>query len=152
MKNHYKFWIVFSFLMVFAAGIFSGIILERHILDKKSQRQTDRANRGQRRSSVHFPTLDDMAQELALSEEQQEKIRTIFNQNEEKLRNAQKEIYKGFSSMRIQLLDDIKSVLDQDQTLKFEAMIERYLSQRREAMEKRKRRSDQPRDKEGETK
>ena len=52
MKNHYKFWIVFSFLMVFAAGIFSGIILEKHILDKKSPRQTDRGSRGQRRGPV----------------------------------------------------------------------------------------------------
>lgn len=152
MKNHYKFWIVFSFLMVFAAGIFSGIILEKNILDKKSQRKSDRASRSQRRSSVRFPTLDDMAKELTLSEEQQEKIRTIFSQSEEKLQQAQREIHKQFSSLRKQLLDDIKSVLDQDQTLKFEAMIERYLSQRREAMEKRKRRSDQPRDKEGETK
>ena len=136
MKNHYKFWIVFSFIMVFAAGIFCGIILEKNILDKKSQRRSDRTNRGQRRGSVHFPTLDDMAKELALTQEQQEKIRAIFSQSEEKLQQTQREIHKQFSSLRKQLLDDIKSVLDQDQTLKFDAMIEKYLSQRREIMEK----------------
>lgn len=150
MKNHYKFWIVFSFLMVFAAGIFSGIILEKHILDKKSPRQTDRGSRGQRRGPVRFPTLDDMAEELGLSQDQQEQIRAIFKQSEENLRQAQKEIHEQFSSMRKQLLENIKSVLDPDQALKFEAMIERYLSQRREAYEKRKRRPNQPPSQKGE--
>jgi hypothetical protein len=145
MKNNYKLWIIFSFVMVFAAGIFSGIILEKHILDKKIQIQTDKSSRSQRGSSVRFPTLDDMAKELGLSQEQQEEIRAIFKQSEEKLKKTRGEIHKQFSSMRKQLLDDIKSVLDQEQNLKFEAMIERYLSQRREAFEKRKRRSNQPR-------
>ena len=72
MKNHNKFWIVFSFLMVFAAGLFGGIILEKQFFDQNSSRtgRTERKNSG-RRNTTRFPTLDTLAQELQLAAEQQ---------------------------------------------------------------------------------
>jgi Spy/CpxP family protein refolding chaperone len=137
MKNHNKAWIIFSFLVVFAAGIFGGILLENKVLDKKSKKTSHLS----RRSSAHFPTLNEMAAELDLTNDQREQIKEIFNKNEIRLKELRGSIHKQFSTLRTQLLTEVKSVLKQDQVQKFEAMIERYLSQRREAIEKRRKRS-----------
>ena len=135
MKNNYKFWIVLSIIIVFAAGIFGGILLDKHVLDKKQKRPS---RRGQ---STHFPTLEMMAEELSLTQDQQGQIREIFNDTDQKLRDLRRQINKQFSSVRSQLKDEIKNVLTDEQGKKFEAMIEKYVSQRRKEMEERKRHS-----------
>jgi len=136
MKNHYKSWIIFSFVIVFSAGIFGGILLEKHIIDKRPRK----ISTSKKRSSVHFPTLDIMVRELNLNPEQQEQIRNTFNNNEERLKELRSQINKRFSSMRFQLLSEIKNVLNEEQGIKFEAMIEKYMSQRKKEMENRKNR------------
>ena len=151
MKNHYKFWIVLSFLVVFAAGIFSGVIIEKKFLSKKSEK-TFRKHTINERQRIHFPTLDDMAKELELTSQQQEKIQEIFDNNEERLKTLSQEVRKQFISMRAQFMQEIKSVLDQDQTVRFDAMIEKYLSQRKEQIERRKNRSNNPQNEQGEKK
>jgi hemerythrin-like domain-containing protein len=151
MKNHYKFWIVLSFLVVFAAGIFSGIIIEKQFLSKKSEK-TFRKHPIKERQRIHFPTLDDMAKELELTSQQQEKIQEIFDNNEERLKTLSQEVQKQFISMRAKFMQEIKSVLDQDQTVRFDAMIEKYLSQRKEQIERRKNRSNNPQNEKGERK
>ena len=95
MKNHYKFWIVLSFLVVFAAGIFSGVIIEKQFLSKKSEK-TFRNHPIKERQRIHFPTLDDMAKELELTSQQQEKIQEIFDNNEERLKTLSQEVRKQF--------------------------------------------------------
>jgi hypothetical protein len=132
MKNNYKFWIILSLVIVFLAGIMGGILFERHIIDKKPSRRTRRA------SPVRFPTLEMMAQELNLTSDQQEKIREIFKNNEGKIKKLRKDVNEHFSSMRAQLKTEIYDVLSEEQKLKFEAMIKKYISQRKEALEKRK--------------
>ena len=77
MKNHYKLWTILSLIIVFAAGVISGILLDNHILDKKPKKHMERTDQ-KRRSSPRFPTLDIMAQELGLSVEQQEQIKDIL--------------------------------------------------------------------------
>lgn len=138
MKNHTKFWIVFSLIIVFAVGVVGGIFLERFVLDKKTERHT------RSRRHVRFPSLETMAQELDLSAEQQEKIREIFKTNEESFKRLRRQIHESLSSMRTQLKDEIKSVLNEEQNRKFEIMIEKYLSQRRNEQEKRKKYSKKP--------
>jgi hypothetical protein len=137
MKNHYKFWIVLSFLIVFVAGILGGVLLKDKVLDTKAEKNS----RSSRRSSVHFPTLDDMAAELGLDSSQEEQIQAIFQNNENRLREFRAKIHGQYSDLRTQLLIDIKSVLTAEQIEKFEGMINRYLTQRKEAREKRKERS-----------
>jgi len=151
MKNHYKFWIVLSFLVVFAAGIFSGVIIEKQFLSKKPE-NTFRKSPIKERQRIHFPTLDDMAKDLELTSQQQEKIQEIFDNNEERLKILSQEVHKQFISMREQFMQEIKSVLDQDQTVRFDAMIEKYRSQRREQIERRKNRSNNPQNEKGERK
>ncbi len=141
MSDHYKFWIVLSFLVVFAAGIVSGVILDRYILGSKdpSRMRSDRGGR----SRVHFPTLNEMAEELELTDAQQEQFREIFKNNEERIKLMREEMNKQFHSLRERFLEEIKGVLDPEQDQKFDAMIEWYREQRRLETEKRKQRSSQ---------
>jgi len=132
MKNYNKFWIVFSLIVVFAAGFTGGILFEKHLIDKKVEKRV------KRRSSVRFPSLEMMAQELSLTPDQEEKIREIFKNNEERFNNLRKNIDERLSSIRTQLKDEIKNVLTDEQTLKFEAMIQKYISQRKKDAEQRK--------------
>lgn len=144
MKNNYKFWVVFSFIVVFVAGAIGGILLEKHLLSEKPRR-TERS-----RSSVHFPTIEMMAEELILTAGQQEKIKSFFENNEERFKGLRGHMRERLSSIRKQLIIDIKSVLSEEQTLKFETMIEKYLSQRRRENEIRKNRSRKPKKDNGE--
>jgi hypothetical protein len=132
MKNHNKFWIVFSLIIVFAAGVVGGIFFERCVLDKKTEKYT------RSRRHVRFPSLETMSQELDLNAEQQEKIREIFKKNEESFKKLRSQIQESLSSMRTQVKDEIKTVLNEEQNRKFEAMIEKYLAQRKKEQEKRK--------------
>jgi hypothetical protein len=139
MKNSYKFWIVLSLIVVFAAGVIAGVLFENYILDKKPRRSE------RQRGSVRFPTLEMMAEELSLTEEQQEKFREIFRNNEERLKNYRNEIHEHYASLRAQLKQEIDSVLTEEQRNRFQAMIDKYLSERKKQMEKRDRRSDRDR-------
>ncbi len=132
MKNHYKFWIIFSLIVVFAAGVTGGILFEKHLLDKKVDKRIKIKN------SVRFPSLEMMAQELTLIPEQQEQIREIFRNNEERFKNLRSHINERLSSIRSQVKSEIKNVLNEEQNLKFETMIEKYISQRKKEMEKTK--------------
>ncbi len=132
MKNHNKFWIVFSLIVVFAAGFMGGILFEKNLIDKKAEKRVKKG------SSVRFPSLEIMAQELSLTSEQEEQIREIFKNNEERFKNLRKNIDDRLSSIRAQLKKEIKNVLSDEQVLKFEAMIEKYISQRKKETEKRK--------------
>jgi len=138
MRNNYKLWIILSLIVVFIAGVISGVLIDKNILNK-GRRDSHR------RSSARFPTLEIMAGELALSAEQQVQIREIFQNNEERFKNLRKEMDKSLKEIRSQLLIDIQSVLSDEQKTKFEAMIEKYRSQRKreyEAWKKRQEKSD----------
>lgn len=132
MKNNYKFWIILSLVIVFLAGVMGGILFDRYVIDKKPDKRT------RRKSPVRFPTLEMMAQELNLTSEQQEQIREIFKNNEEKIKKMRKDVNKRFSSMRAQLKSDIFEVLSEEQKIKFEAMVKKYISKRKEESERRK--------------
>lgn len=132
MKNYNKFWIVFSLIVVFAAGFIGGILFEKHLIDQKVEKRV------KRKSSVRFPSLEMMAQELSLTPEQEKQIREIFKNNEERFKKLRKNIDDRLSSIRSQLKNEIKNVLTNEQVLKFEAMIEKYISQRKKEAEKRK--------------
>jgi len=137
MKNNYKIWIIFSLVIVFIAGIVCGILLEKNVLDRDGKESS------QKRRSTHFPTMEIMAKELSLTSEQQYKIKELFSSNEERFCALRNEVHKSLSDIRTQMVADIKSVLDENQSKKFEAMIERYKAQRRRAHEERKKQAEQ---------
>jgi hypothetical protein len=138
MKNKYKFWIIFSLVVVFIAGAVSGILLDRNVIDKKSKTS-------ERSSSIRFPSVKMMAQELSLTEEQQKQIKEVFKANDKKLKALRSQLNKQFSTIRKELLVGIKNVLTDDQKKKFDAMIEDYISGRRKESKQRSKHSRKPR-------
>ncbi len=141
MKNHYKLWTIISLIIVFSAGLFSGVLLDKHIFNKKPQRRSQGTDY-KRTSSTHYPTLDLLAEELRLTAEQKEKIQEIFKNNEERFRTLRKDFYESLRDIRVQLNNEIKSVLTEDQQVKYEAMINKYHSQRKRETDNRKRQSE----------
>jgi len=141
MKNHYKLWTIVSLIIVFSAGLFSGILLDKHIFNKKPQRHSGRVDY-KRTSPPPFPLLDQWTQELSLTAEQKEKIQEIFKNNEERLKTLRKDMNTSLRDIRNQLDKEIKSVLTEDQQVKYEAMINQYLSLRKRESDKRKKQSE----------
>jgi hypothetical protein len=135
MKNNYKLWIILSLIVVFIAGAICGVLIEKNVLDN-SRRDSHK------RRPTRFPSLELMAKELSLSAEQQEQIRGIFQNNEERFKNLRKDMEKRLKEIRSQLLTDINSVLDENQKVKFDEMIEKYRSQRRREHEEWKKRKE----------
>jgi Spy/CpxP family protein refolding chaperone len=136
MKNSNKFWIILSLIVVFAAGVIAGVLFENHILDKKP-RKSERE-----RTSDRHPTLGMLAEELSLTDEQQEKFREIFKNNEERLKKIKGQIHELYDSLRDQLKEEIDSVLTEEQRAKFKAMIDKHLSERKKLTEGKDRRSE----------
>lgn len=132
MKDNYKFWIIFSFIIVFVVGAVAGILFEKHIIPAKPEKIK------RERRFAHFPTLEIMAKELNLTSEQEEMIREIFSNNEERIKDLRSSIHERLSSIRSQLKSEIKNVLTEEENIKFEAMIEKYIQQRKKEIEKRK--------------
>jgi len=142
MKNHYKLWTIVSLIFVFSAGLFSGVLLDKHIFNKQPTHRSERADY-KRTNSPRYPTLDQWTQELELTLEQKEKIQEIFKNNEERFKTLRKDMNTSLRDIRIQLNNEIKSVLTEDQQVKYEAMIEKYLSQRKIESDKRKKQSEE---------
>ncbi|MBN2245111.1 MAG: hypothetical protein JW755_04630 [Candidatus Aminicenantes bacterium] len=147
MKNHYKFWIILSFLLVFTAGVFSGILLDKYALNKDSKDFRERSDDHRKRPGP-FPMVDELSQILDLSAEQKENLKNIFDNNEERLKAMGKEYHERFSTLRTQFLNEIKSILDEDQIAKFDAMIEEHIAKiKKEFENKRKHPPSQPSEK-----
>ncbi len=134
MMGKYKFWIVLSFLVAFTAGLLGGIWSERYFFRKKGRAKIARAQR----DSVHFPSLERMAQELELSGEQQEQIKKIFERNDIKLKELRSDMHGRLTKIRAELKRELDGVLTAEQRKKFEEMIQNYLLQRKEEYEKRR--------------
>jgi len=142
MKNRYKLWIVLSLIIVFAAGVAGGFLLEKTLSDRSHRKD-------RKEKSVRFPTLETMAEQLRLTIDQQEEIRIFFKLNEDEFHTLRKDMRERLSTMRVRLIDNIKSVLDQKQTEKFEAMIENYLALRKKQSERKKNHSNGERNQKG---
>jgi Spy/CpxP family protein refolding chaperone len=131
MRNHYKFWIILSFIAVFIVGTLAGVLIDKHLLPAKGKSHRDRR-------PPRFPTLEIMAEELKLTSEQEEAIRSVFHNNEERLKKLGHLIHERISAIRSQLKEEIKNILTKEQNIKFEEMIKRYIEQRKKEMDKRK--------------
>ncbi|MBM3284275.1 MAG: periplasmic heavy metal sensor [Candidatus Aminicenantes bacterium] len=134
MRNKYKFWLVFSVLVAFIAGLLGGLWGERYLSQKKRRAYFAKPPR----ESVHFPSLEQMSRELGLSAEQQEEIRQIFERNDVRLKELRSDMHSRLTEIRARLKSELNGVLTAEQQEKFEAMIQNYLLQRKKEFEKRK--------------
>ncbi len=137
MKNHYKLWTIISLIIVFSAGLISGVLLDKHIFNKKHKSQYEKTDR-KRTGSTRYPTLDRWTQELGLTAEQKGKIQEIFKNNEERFKTLRKNMNESLREIRLQLNNEIKSVLTEEQQVKYDTMINNYHSQRKRESGKRK--------------
>ncbi len=131
----YTLWIILSLVAVFALGAVGGVFGERYAVRKKWQKYMERRRQAEQ-DRPRFPTLEMMAAELALTEEQQGKIHEAFQSNEGRLKEMRKYMHTRLGEIRAALLEDIKDVLDPEQKRGFEAMLERYAQQRKEQQER----------------
>ncbi|MFQ6083646.1 MAG: hypothetical protein ACE5WD_09825 [Candidatus Aminicenantia bacterium] len=131
MKNKNKLWVILSLIIVFSAGLIGGIFIERWYLLNKSFSPSSSAARKMGR---HFPSLEFMAKELKLTSEQEIKIREIFKNNEEKLRELKHHMYGSLFEIRSKLQGEIGKILTLEQKKKFENMIYKYRHKRRKGM------------------
>jgi len=143
MKNKYKIIIILSFIVVFAAGLVSGIFCDKYFIKKDFRKPPPG-----RKPPGHFPTLEDISKELDLGESQEQKIREIFKNTEKKLDEMRHQIGRQFSSVRKELITDIKNTLNDEQKVKFDEMVERYLQKYLQERKKSDRRTKDPSNKE----
>lgn len=132
MNSRIKIWIILSFIMIFLVGLLGGILVEKHFLNKPFFPK----DRG--KDQPRFPTLESMSEELSLTPEQQEKIREVFSRSEQRLQEFRQEIHSRLGYLRCQLNEEIMAVLNEEQKVKFEAMIQRYLEQKKKNRDKKK--------------
>jgi Spy/CpxP family protein refolding chaperone len=134
--SKYKFWLVLSLIIVFAVGVFGGIFSERYYFHRK--RHANLARTQTERSPAHFPSIEQLAQDLNLSAEQQEQIREIFGRNDAKLKDLRSDMRGRLNTIRAELKTELEAVLTPEQKQKFEAMIEKYLEQRKRESDRRR--------------
>jgi Spy/CpxP family protein refolding chaperone len=134
MKNKYKFWIVISVVVAFTAGLLGGLWGERYFAYKKKGADLARA----RKDSVHFPSLEQMAQKLGLTAAQQEQIKKIFERNDAKLKELRADMHGQLTKIRAELKNELDGVLTAEQRKKLEETIQDYLLQRKRDHEKRR--------------
>ncbi len=133
MPNKFRFWLVLTLLVALAAGLVGGLFSERYYFHRKRHARSADVQR----NSPHFPTLEQMAQELGLSAEQQERIKQAFVRTEAKFKELRTDMHARLKTIRVELKAEIETVLTEEQKQKFDAMIEEYLRQRKQADEKR---------------
>ncbi len=129
MIGKYKILIIITLIGVFGLGVVGGYFGERYLRHVRADQRRD--------NRPHFPSLKVMAQELGLSDEQQDRIREVFRQNEDRFKGLRGLMRAKLDEIRAQLKSEIEAVLTTEQRQKFEAMIDKYLRERRAEMEKR---------------
>ncbi len=134
MMGKYKFWLILSILVAFAAGLLGGIWSERYFFQKKRHARIARAQK----ERVNFPSLEQMARDLELTVEQQERIKKIFETNDVKLRELRSDMHGRLTKIRAELKSELDGVLTAEQRKKFEEMIQNYLRERKREYEKRR--------------
>jgi Spy/CpxP family protein refolding chaperone len=129
--NKSKWWIALALVLVFAAGVTLGVFGGRWLLARRPPDHRSDA-----------PSQERWAKELGLTADQQAKIRDIFKQNDDRIKDLRNDYYKHIGEMRDAIRKDIDDLLTPEQRQKMEAMIQKMEQRRKE---------NSPRDKRGES-
>lgn len=138
MSNKYRFWLILTLLVAFAAGLLGGIFSERYFFHPKKHDRT-------RRDSVRPPDLEQMARDLKLSPEQEETIRQIFETNDVKFKDLYAEMRQRLSAIRTEIKDQIDAVLTPEQKKKLDSIIAQHRDRNKRDSGKKKRNSERER-------
>lgn len=127
MKTKYKLLVALTLLVVFGLGVAAGVLGERYVVHKKDRRAAVRP---------HLPSPEDWAKALGLTQEQQDKIREIFRQNEERMKAYRADNRVRLGELRKRLWDETNAVLTPEQKQKNDEMIRRFEELRKKEMER----------------
>jgi len=142
MKNRGLFWMIAAIVIVFLAGAVSGVFLDRHVLPRR--------HAPDRRGGPPFPSLEMLARDLSLTAEQQDKIRNIFRDNEQRFAELRTAMHDQLEQFRVHIKNEIESVLTPEQLKKFEAIIQKHIEQRQKEIDaRRKNTPDSPKENKG---
>ena len=128
MKTKYKILVALTLLAVFGLGIAAGVLGERYVVHKMDRRPTA--------ARQHPPSHESWAKELGLTQEQQDRIREIFKQNEERMKAYRTESRARLSELRKQLWEETNAVLTPEQRIKNDEMIRRFEERRKKESER----------------
>ncbi len=120
MMNKGKFWMGRSILVIFAAGMVSGVFIDKYLLSGRHSRD--------RRGGP--PSIEMMAKDLGLSQDQQDRIRVVFQQSENRFRELRSNMHLSLSQIREGIKTEIDKILTPEQKQKFEAMLMEHTGQR----------------------
>ena len=125
MVKKYKLWVALTLIVVFGLGVAAGVFGERYLMHKKP--------RGPAHERTPFLLLEPVAKALALTAEQQDKLREIFKRSDERMKVLDGEIHVRLREVRAQLKNDVDGVLTPDQRAKLEDIIQKERAKRQPA-------------------
>ena len=117
MIKKYKIWVALTLLVVFALGVAAGVFGERYLMHKRSNRPAA--------ARTPFPLLAPVAKALALTAEQQDKLREVFKRSDERMKDLDTEIHGRLREVRAQLKGEVDAVLTPEQRAKLEELIQK---------------------------
>lgn len=122
MIKKYRLWVALTLVAVFALGAAAGVFGERYLMHKRFRRP----------SQPHTPflLLEPVAKALALTAEQQDKLREIFKRSDERMKVLDTEIHARLREIRAQLKSEVDGVLTPEQRTKLEELIQKEMSKR----------------------
>ena len=117
MKTKYKILVALTLLVVFGLGVAAGVLGERYVVHRKGRHAAA--------SRPHPPSPEAWAKELGLTQEQQARMRQIFEKNEERMKAYRSESRARLGELRKMLWDETNAVLTPEQKKKNDEMIRR---------------------------
>jgi len=125
MIKKYKLGVAVTLIVVFGLGAAAGVFGERYLMHKRP--------RGPAHERTPFPLLEPVAKALALTAEQQDKLREIFKRSDERMKLLDGEIHVRLREVRAQLKSEVDGVLTPEQRAKLEDMIQKERAKRQPA-------------------
>ncbi len=122
MIKKYRLWVALTLLAVFALGAAAGVFGERYLMHRRFRRPAQ--------PRTPYLLLEPVAKALALTAEQQDKLREIFKRSDERMKVLDTEIHSRLREIRAQLKTEVDAVLTPDQRTKLEEMIQKEISKR----------------------
>ena len=128
MKTKYKILVALTLFVVFGLGVAAGILGERYIVHHAERRAAA--------ARPHPPSPETWAKELGLTKEQQDKIREIFQRNEERMKAYRADSHARLDELRKTLRGEINAVLTPEQRQKNDEIIGRFEERRKKDAER----------------
>jgi Spy/CpxP family protein refolding chaperone len=140
MKNKGLLWMILAIVVVFLAGAVSGVFLDRHVLNRRHEPD--------RRGGPPFPSLEMLSRDLSLTVEQQDKIKNIFRDNEQRFTELRTSMHEQLEQFREHIKNEIEGVLTPEQLQKFRDILQKHIAERRKENDARRKNTQDPPQKE----